>query len=131
MGQRKWLGTKVMKNKYHHSEDPKYGQAFQIIAVQFESIEKEKFSDWIEDGEIQFGSGISISFSEYLNRLQKMGETDSEWKKMKNKISDDLCRNLNGILGMCTNLNKVTRIKDVVAYKVHYLGDQKGVYQIL
>ena len=131
MGQRKWLGTKVMKNKYHHSEDPKYGQAFQIIAVQFECIEREKFSDWIENGEIQFEDEVSISFSEYLNRMQKMGETDLEWKKMKRKISDDICQNINEIFDMCKNLGNITRIKDVVAYKIHYFGDPKDVFQIL
>jgi hypothetical protein len=131
MGQRKWLGMKVMKDKYHHSEDPRYGRSFQIKAIQFESIEKEKFSSWIEDGEIQFGGGITISFSDYLKRMRKMGKTNLEWKIMKNKMSDAICRDLNRLVDMCTNLNEITRVKDVVAYKVHYFGDPKEVYQIL
>lgn len=128
MGQRKlWLGTEVIKHKYYHSEDPKYGQPFQILAVQLESIEKE-FSDWIENGEIQFGDGISVSFSDYLNKIRQVGE---DWKKMKDKISDDICKDLNRILDMCENLNNETRVKDVVAYKIHYVGDPKEVCQIL
>lgn len=131
MEQKEWLGTRVMKHKYYHSEDPKYGWAFQIVAVQFESIENEKFSDWIEEGDIQFGDGISINFYDYLKKLRKMGKTYVEWKKMKDLISDDLCRDINRMLDICTNLGKITRVKDVVAYKVHYLGDSKNEYQIL
>jgi hypothetical protein len=126
MGQRKlWLGTEVMKHKYYHSEDPKYGQPFQILAIQLESIEKE-FSSWIENGEIQFGDGISVSFSDYLNKIRQVGE---DWKKMKDKISDDICKDLNKLFEMCEMT--VTRVKDVVALKVHYLGEPKGKYQIL
>ena len=125
-----WLGTETMNHKYHHSEDPKFGQAFQIMAIQFESIDGD-YTDWIENGEIQFESKISISSSDYLFRMRKMGETNLEWMKMKNKISDELCGDINRLIDMCTNLNDVTRVKDVVAYKIHYLGDKKGVYQIL
>ena len=129
MGQRKlWLGTEVIKHKYYHSEDPKYGQPFQILAVQLESIKQGKFSDWIENGEIQFGDGISVSFSDYLNKIRLMGE---DWKKMKERISDEICKDLNRILDMCENLNNETRVKDVVAYKIHYVGDPKEVCQIL
>ena len=128
MGQRKlWLGTEVMKHKYYHSEDPKYGQPFQIMAIQFESIEKE-FSSWIENGKIQFGDGIFVSFSDYLNKIRQVGE---DWKKMKDKISDDICKDLNRILDMCENLNNKTRVKDVVAYKIHYVGEPKDKVQIL
>ena len=128
MGQRKlWLGTEVIKHKYYHSEDPKYGQPFQILAVQLESIEKE-FSSWIENGEIQLGDGISVSFSDYLNKIRQVGE---DWKKMKDKISDDICKDLNRILDMCENLNNETRVKDVVAYKIHYVGETKDKVQIL
>ena len=130
MGQSKWLGEKVMKQKYHHSENPRYGWSFQIKAIQFESIER-KFSSWIEDGEIQFGEGITLSFSDYLKKMRKMGKTNLEWKKMKDKISDDICRDFNLLADICTNINGVTRVKDVVAYKVHYFGDPKDVYQIL
>ena len=130
MGQRKWLGTKVMKTKYHHSEDPKYGRKFQIVAVQFESIEK-KFSDWIEEGKVQVGRGISIDFSEYLGRIREMGRNDLEWKKMKTKISDDVCKDFNTMMGMCTNLDDVIRVKDIVAYKIRYLWDPIGETQIL
>lgn len=127
MGQKLWLGTEVMKHKYYHSEDPKNGQPFQIVAIQLESIEKE-FSDWIENGEIQFGDGISVSFSDYLNKIRQVGE---DWKKMKDKISDDICKDLNRILDMCENLNNETRVKDVVAYKIHYVGEPKNKVQIL
>ena len=124
-----WLGTEVMNHKYYHSEDPKYGQPFQIMAVQLESIEKGKFTGWIEEGEILLGGGVSISFSDYLNKIRKVGENDKEVKKMKDKISDDICKDLNKVFEMCSMT--VTRVKDVVALKVHYLGEPKGKYQIL
>ena len=130
MGQRKfWLGTEVMDHKYYRSEDPKYGQPFQIVAIQLESIEREKFTRWIEKGEILFGRGVSVSFSDYLNEIRKVGENDREVKKMKDKISDDICKDLNKLFEMCSMT--VTRVKDVVALKVHYLGEPKGNYQIL
>jgi len=129
MGQRKlWLGTEVMKHKYYHSEDPKYGQPFQIVALQLESIEG-KFTGWIEEGEILFGGDVSIDFSDYLNEIRKVGENDREVKRMKDKISDDICEDLNRLLEMSSMT--VTRVKDVVALKVHYLGEPKGKYQIL
>jgi hypothetical protein len=131
MGQRKrklWLGTEVIDHKYYRSEDPKYGQPFQIVAIQLESIEKEKFTGWIEDGEIPFGGGV-IDFSDYLKKIRKVGENDREVKKMKDKISDDICKDLNKLFEMCSIT--VTRVKDVVALKVHYLGEPKGKYQIL
>lgn len=122
MGQRKWLGEKVMKQKYHHSEDPKYGQAFQIIAIQLESIDND-FTDWIEKGKIQLCGGIQVDFSEYLKGLRKMGENDREWKKMKEMISDEVCGDLNTLFGMA--LKKITPVKDIVAFKIRYIGDRK------
>ena len=130
MGQRKiWLGTEVVDHKYYRSEDPKYGQPFQVVAIQLESIEKGKFTGWIEDGEILFGGGVSVSFSDYLKKIRKVGENDREVKRMKDKISDDICRDLNKLLEMSSMT--VTRVKDVVALKVHYLGEPKGENQIL
>lgn len=124
MGQRKriWLGTEVMDHKYNHSEDPKYGQAFQIIAIQLESIDND-FTDWIEKGKIQLCGGMEIDFSEYLKGLRKMGENDREWKKMKEMISDEICKDLNTLFGMASK--KITPVKDIVAYKIRYIGDRK------
>ena len=130
MGRKKfWLGTEVMNHKYYRSEDPKYGQPFQIVAIQLESIEREKFTGWIENGEIMFGENEGIDFSEYLNRIRKVGENDREVKRMKDKISDDICKDLNKLFEMCEMT--VTRVKDVVALKVHYLGEPKGENWIL
>lgn len=129
MGQKIWLGTKVVDHKYHHSEDPKYGQMFQITAIQFESIEKGKFSDWI-DGKIQFEEDNTlINFSEYFTKVRKVGENIRDWKKTKDKISENVCKDLNTIIGM--SVKRITPIKDIVAYKVHYVGDPKGTCQIL
>ena len=124
MGQRKriWLGTEVMDHKYGHTEDPMYGQAFQIVAIQLESIDND-YTDWIEKGKIQLGGGTEIDFSEYLKGLRKMGENDREWKKMKEMISNDICGDLNTLFGMA--LKKITPVKDVVAYKIRYIGDRK------
>ena len=128
MGQKNlWLGMEVMKHKYYHFEDPKYGQPFQIVAIQLESIDG-KFTGWIEDGEIPFGEGV-IDFSDYLKKIRKVGENDREVKKMKDKISDDISKDLNKLFEMCEMT--VTRVKDVVALKVHYLGEPNGKYQIL
>jgi hypothetical protein len=123
MGRRKfWLGTEVMSHKYYRSEDPKYGQPFQIQAIQLESIERE-FTGWIEEGKISFGGGECIDFSDYLNKLRKVGENDREVKKMKDRISDDVCEDLNKLFEMYSM--DVTRVKDVVALKVHYLGERE------
>jgi hypothetical protein len=124
MGQRRkiWLGNAVMDHKYNHSEDPKYGQAFQIIAIQLESIDND-FTDWIEKGKIQLCGGMEIDFSEYLKGLRKMGENDREWKKMKEMISDEVCGDLNTLFGMA--LKKITPVKDIVAFKIRYIGDRK------
>lgn len=131
MGQRKfWLGTEVMDHKYYHSEDPKYGQPFQIVAIQLESIEKGKFTGWIENGKIPAGGGVFIDFSDYLKQIRKVGENDREVKRMKDKISDAICKDLNKLMEMCS-IATVTRVKDVVALKVHYLGEPMGKYQIL
>lgn len=129
MGQRKfWLGTEVMDHKYYRSEDLKYGQPFQIVAIQLESIEG-KFTGWIKNGEFLFGGGVCVDFSDYLNELRKVGENDREIKKMKNEISDIICKDLNNLLEISSMT--ATRVKDVVALKVHYLGEPKGKYQIL
>jgi len=124
MGQRRkiWLGNAVMDHKYNHSEDPKYGQAFLIIAIQLESIDND-FTDWIEKGKIQLCGGMEIDFSEYLKGLRKMGENDREWKKMKEMISDEVCGDLNTLFGMA--LKKITPVKDIVAFKIRYIGDRK------
>ena len=124
MGQRKriWLGKAVMDHKYSHSEDPKYGQAFQIVAIQLESIDND-FTDWIEKGKIRLCGGIQIDFSEYLKGLRKMGENDREWKKMKEMISDEVCEDLNTLFGR--TLKKITPVKDIVAFKIRYIGDRK------
>jgi hypothetical protein len=130
MGQRKfWLGTEVMGHKYYRSEDPKYGQPFQIVAVQLESIEEGKFTGWIENGKIPTGGGVFIDFSDYLKKIRKVGENNREVKRMKDKISDDICKDLNKLIEMCSMT--VTRVKDVVALKVHYLGEPKGENRIL
>ena len=123
MGQRKriWLGTKVMEHKYGHTEDPMYGQAFQIVAIQLESIDND-YTDWIEKGKINL-CGVMIDFSEYLKDLRKMGENDREWKKMKEMISNDICEDLNKLFGMVSK--KITPVKDIVAFKIRYIGDRK------
>jgi hypothetical protein len=123
MGQRKriWLGTEVMNHKYGHTEDPMYGQAFQIVAIQSESIDND-YTDWIEKGKINL-CGIQIDFSEYLKGLRKMGENDREWKKMKEMISNDICGDLNTLFGMASK--KITPVKDIVAFKIRYIGDRK------
>jgi hypothetical protein len=94
-----------------------------------ESIEKGKFTGWIEKGEILFGGGVSVNFSDYLKQIRKVGENDREVKRMKDKISDDICKDLNKLMEMCSMT--VTRVKDVVALKVHYLGEPKGENRIL
>lgn len=130
MGQRKkfWLGTEVIDHKYGHSEDPKYGQAFQIVAIQLESIDNY-FTGWIGKGKIQLCSGMQVDFSEYLKGLRKMGESDLEWKRMKKMISNDICGDLNKLFGMA--LKKITPVKDIVAFKIRYLGDPRSKCQIL
>ena len=124
MGQRRksWLGKAVLDHKYGHTEDPKYGQAFQIMAIQLESIDND-YTDWIEKGKINLCSDITIDFSEYLKDLRKMGENDREWKKMKEMISNDICGDLNTLFGMSSK--KITPVKDIVAYKIRYIGDRK------
>jgi len=122
MGRRIWLGKAVLDHKYGHTEDPMYGQAFQIVAIQLESINND-YTDWIEKGKIRLCGGIEIDFSEYLKGLRKMGENDREWKKMKEMISNDICGDLNTLFGMA--LKKITPVKDIVAYKIRYIGDRK------
>lgn len=117
-----------MDHKYPHTEDPKYGQAFQIIAIQLESIDND-YTDWIEKGKIRLEGEMCIDFSEYLKGLRKMGKNDYEWKKMKNMISDEVCGDLNTLFGM--TLKKITPVKDIVAYKIRYLGDPRSKCQIL
>lgn len=128
MGRKIWLGKAVLDQKYGHTEDPKYGQDFQIVAIQLESINND-YTDWIEKGKINLCGGMTVDFSEYLNKIRMVGENDREVKKMKNKISDDICKDLNKLIEMCSMT--VTRVKDVVALKVHYLGEPRGKYQIL
>ena len=122
MGRRIWLEKEVLDQKYGHAENPKYGQAFQIMAIQLESISND-YTDWIERGKINLCSGMTIDFSEYLKGLRKMGENDREWKKMKEMISNDICGDLNTLFGMASK--KITPVKDIVAYKIRYIGDRK------
>jgi len=121
MGRRIWLGKAVLDQKYGHTESPKYGQAFQIVAIQLESINND-YTDWIEKGKIQCGC-MTVDFSEYLKGLRKMGENDREWKKMKEMISNDICGDLNTLIGMASK--KITPVKDIVAYKIRYIGGRK------
>ena len=121
MGRRIWLGKAVLDQKYGHTESPKYGQAFQIVAIQLESINND-YTDWIEKGKIRLCS-MTVDFSEYLKGLRKMGENDREWKKMKEMISNDICGDLNTLFGMASK--KITPVKDIVAYKIRYIGDRK------
>jgi hypothetical protein len=122
MGRRIWLGKAVLDQKYGHTESPKYGQAFQIVAIQLESIDND-YTDWIEKGKINLYGGMTVDFSEYLKGLRKMGENDREWKKMKEMISNDICGDLNTLFGMSSK--KITPVKDIVAYKIRYIGDRK------
>jgi len=122
MGRKIWLGNAVLDQKYDHTEDPKYGQAFQIVAIQLESIDND-FTDWIEKGKVRLCGGMCIDFSEYLKGLRKMGENDREWKKMKEMISDEVCRDLNTMFGMA--IKKITPVKDIAAFKIRYIGDHK------
>lgn len=122
MGRRIWLGKVVLDQKYGHTEVPKYGQAFQIMAIQLESINND-YTDWIEKGKIRLCDGMMVDFSEYLKGLRKMGENDREWKKMKEMISNDICEDLNTLFGMASK--KITPVKDIVAYKIRYIGDRK------
>ena len=122
MGRRIWLGKAVLDQKYGHTEDPKYGQAFQIMAIQLKSINND-YTDWIEKGKIRLCGGMTVDFSEYLKGLRKMGENDREWKKMKEMISNDICGDLNTLFGMASK--KITPVKDIVAYKIRYIGDRK------
>lgn len=121
MGRKIWLGKAVLDQKYGHTESPKYGQAFQIMAIQLESINND-YTDWIEKGKIRL-CGMTVDFSEYLKGLRKMGENDREWKKMKEMISDEVCGDLNTLFGMA--LKKITPVKDIVAFKIRYIGDRK------
>lgn len=122
MGRRIWLGKAVLDQKYGHTKNPKYGQVFKIVAIQLKSIDND-YTDWIEKGKIQLCSDITIDFSEYLKGLRKMGENDQEWKKMKEIISNDICGDLNMLFGMTSK--KITPVKDIVAFKIRYIGDRK------
>lgn len=106
---------KENKRFYPTEEDPRYGQAFQIVEVQFQDIDRD-FTGWI-------GNTPEVKFTE--KELISVGKDWSEWRKVKNRISDALCGTFNGL--KLTN----TPLKDVVAIKAHYLGDPRGVYQIL
>ena len=103
-------GTKQNKRFWPTEEDPRYGQSFQLVEIQLENIDHQ-FTGWIK--------------AEYEdNRLIPIGNTWHEWKKKKQTISDEFCKGINRMISS-------TPYKDVVALKVHYFGDPRGVYQIV
>ena len=111
------MGRKKEENRrfYPTEEDPRYGQVFQIVEIQFQDIDR-RFTGWI-------GRTGNIKFTK--RELIAVGKDWIEWKKNKRKISDKFIE-LFDKLGITK-----APLKEVVALKVHYLGDQKGRYQIL
>jgi len=106
------MGRKVNKRFYPTEEDPRYGCAFQVEDLQFITIDGD-YTDWV---------GLC-----YLDeRLISVGKNWSEWKKNKKRISDEFTTDANKMINP-----KVTPYRDVVAIKVHYLGDPEGSFQIL
>ena len=106
------MGQKKQKRFLPTEEDPRYGKAFQIIDLQFEDIDRN-FTGW-----------TGIRYAD--DRLLEVGKDWSQWKKNKSKISDDFILRINSIME-----KDATLYKDVVALKVHYLGDPRGKFQII
>ncbi len=110
MGRKRELWPTVEKKYTWTEENPRYGQAFQLVAIQLENIDRE-LKDWLD-----------VEYTD--NRLIKVGKDWFEYKKMKNKLSDEWVENLNHMI-------TGTPFKDVVALKVHYFGDKPNIYHIL
>jgi len=103
----------TVEKKYTWTEDnPRYGQAFQLVAIQLENIDRE-YKEWL--------------FVEDLtdNELIKVGKDWSEYRKIKNNLSDRWVKFLN------PRLINGTPFKDVVALLVHYFGDDPDTYHVL
>ena len=100
------------KKYYPTEEEPRYGECFQIKAIQTVKNIDGYYSKW-----------ILCNFDK--NELIPVGKNWGEWRKRKQKISDDMCKIFNWDKSI-----KVP-IKDVVALKVHYLGDPAQSHQIL
>lgn len=103
---------KQNKRFYPTEEDPRYGKVFQVIDIQFEDIDRN-YTGW-----------TGIRYAD--DRLLEIGKDWSQWKKNKSKISDDFTLGINSMMK-----KDATPYKDVVALKVHYLGDPRGKFQIL
>ena len=96
------------------SENPKYGTAFYLVAVQLENINRE-FTDWIPTSKIAVQNFTK-------DRLLPIGKNSKEWDSIKKEISDSYCTVLNSLL---TN---IIPYKEVVALKIRYLGEKKATH---
>lgn len=107
------MGQKKQNKRFYPTEeDPRYGRVFQIVDIQFIDIDRN-FTGW-----------TGIRYSD--DRLLEVGKNWGQWKINKSKISDDFTSGINSIMRKDS-----IPFREVVAIKAHYLGDPRGVYQIL
>ena len=102
---------KKQKRFWPSEENPRYGEAFQIVAVQMVTIERE-FTEWIP---IQWKRG----------RIEPVGKDWFEWRKNKTAISEELTKffNSSGRTG--------DPYREMVAMKIHYFGDGPRTYRVV
>ena len=98
-------------------EDPCYGSAFYLKAVQLVNIDGE-YTDWIPLSKLYL--------SDYTEgKLLSIGKDKKEWIETKRKISDAYCSCIN-----CLSKEYITPFKQVVALKIRYLGEPKDVSHV-
>ena len=96
-------------------EDPRYGAAFYLEAVQLVNIDGE-YTNWIPLTKLYISGYSEVD-------LLSVGKTVRDWVGTKRKMSDAYCDCLNKV-------TTITPFKQMVALKIRYLGEPKGVSHV-
>ena len=112
-------------------ENPRYGSKFIVVGIQLQDI----------DGYYTEMMDFKIMNKEdkEIPRLFSAGKSWGEWKRIKEKLSDEICTSLNKMRMNSWHEERKRALapflagpapvnfKDVVALKVRYFGDRKTV----
>lgn len=98
-------------------EDPLFGAAFYLVAVQLVNFNGE-YTDWVPVSKMCFDN-----YGE--EDLLPIGKNTKEWVNMKKKISDEYCDSINCLVG-----DRIVPFKQMASLKIRYLGEPEKVTHV-